>query len=134
MKNTELRIGNHVLFAENGIEFIIDLIDETGLLVHNEIEETWIELDAFNGISLTEALLLEFGFEFYGDGYENDETFKVYKNGINIAVSESFHLLVLIDEDTYYNFRWTEIKYAHQLQNLYFALTNRELKRIKHDN
>lgn len=61
----ELRIGNKVLFAEEGLECEIIEIDRDGLIVNipeNKEEVTWIELDSFEPIPITEKHLIETGF------------------------------------------------------------------------
>lgn len=71
-----------------------------------------------NGIPLTEEWLLKFGFKRYeglqDDLYELDGFWQIQKDfNSNIYTMSDIEL---------YN-----IKYVHQLQNLYFALTGQEL-------
>lgn len=110
MKATELRIGNWVKVHES---------DKT-----NSIVEVYkIEEDAINGwifytpISLTEEWLLKFGF-----GYK-----MIYRlNDIEIGyVDDDF---VKNQFTMRYGTKFIKIKYIHTLQNLYFALTGKELK------
>lgn len=115
----ELRIGN-IIRDEHGTVHIIDKYDF--------IEELTIygfNFEKCNPIPLTEEWLLKFGFE------NKNEYFDIvtYSNEICISLKdEEFSLYIRIDEDSYYSFEWTKINFVHQLQNLYFALTGKELE------
>jgi hypothetical protein len=63
MKAQELRIGNLILFASEGIVFTVNSIEGYGMILSNKDEETWIEYDQTEPIPLTEDWLLKFGFE-----------------------------------------------------------------------
>jgi hypothetical protein len=115
MKTNEVRVGNRVLFAEDGTEFIVTDIVGSGLNVKNEEENTWIEADQFEGIPLTGEWLLKFGFDEHAIGYYNKD-FVIFLSYANTGL----HQYRLRDFNTI-------IKYVHQLQNLYFALTGEEL-------
>lgn len=119
MKTNELRIGNLILFSEGGIEFIVDTISEKGLNVHNDIESIWIEIETFEPIPLTEEWLLKFGFEIQ----HNTPFYSMVarKDGFNLKVDITGNLFF---SEGYFN---VQPKYVHQLQNLYFALTGKEL-------
>jgi hypothetical protein len=86
-----------------------------------------MESESVKPIPLTEEWLLKFGF---------DKTLNQYKTvtSINKGNSENIPFIVLyLDNEFQYDdlrFR-TNLKYVHQLQNLYFALTNEELKLTK---
>jgi hypothetical protein len=72
------------------------------------------------GIPLTEEWLLKFGFTFRKDtGFIGWYSQPVFGESIR----------VFLIENGYFKFHsaTTVIKYVHQLQNLYFALTNEEL-------
>ncbi len=119
MESKELRIGNYVYDALENIHQItsIDNVD-LGLLGCS------IELRFAKPIPLTEEWLLKFGFE-YNDYYKN------YK----IKADIYYHSVKLDDGVWCYNNDYSdagcyfisEIEYVHQLQNLYFALTQTEL-------
>lgn len=70
-----------------------------------------------NPIQLTEEWLIRFGFEKVNSDYI------LFKNDNLLMLSSSFRLLA----DDGYSMS-IKIKYVHQLQNLYFALTGEELK------
>jgi hypothetical protein len=109
MKATELRIGN--LVNENGE--VIKIRQETLCDFANGYV-------VFEPIPLTEEWLLKFGFKkpahtWCGDVFHLTEWDKY---PINWCVAMNKNNAVIIEK----------LKYVHQLQNLYFALTGEELK------
>ena len=109
----ELRIGN--LYNDNGV---------FKKASPSTIEEVWNAPRSWcKAIPLTEDWLLKFGFEKFLNQYKkitdvSKDTFK------NIP----FIILFLDNQFQYDDLRLrTNIKYVHQLQNLYFALTGEEL-------
>ena len=139
MKANELRIGNLIRFSEDGTIFTIDSIEEKGLSVQNEKEIAWIDLEEFEPIPLTEEWLLEVGFQIK-DQLSVHKTKIYYISGIDVD-----YCLCFADfrQDFGFYIEYTDspfdkdlgvlypitfgIKYVHQLQNLYFALTGEEL-------
>jgi hypothetical protein len=121
MKANELRIGNWYkgdclaqqywqITAQEILDFYDDPID-----------------DYFQPIEITKEWLLKLGFE-YNNNYDN----------YVIRARDYYNSVGWNDEDCewYYNndrsdagcYYITDIKYVHQLQNLYFALTQEELQ------
>jgi hypothetical protein len=112
MKATELRIGNWVKQPNGIIEvFTVSDSDDEGDI------NSYLE-DEIEPIPLTEEWLVSFGFiddkitfelkGFMLGWYRNDEFYYLPTNQINVRNK-------------------IQIKYVHQLQNLYFALTGEEL-------
>lgn len=106
MQPKELRIGNHI---EQGVIFEIKqnvvrvkYNGRTSLLVHEEMKP----------IPLTEEILLKCGFDTESIPYHciNGNVVIYYSQG-----------------DFLCKYTGHEIKYLHQLQNLYYALTGTEL-------
>jgi hypothetical protein len=135
MRVSELRIGNLVngIYADNYGHLKIDeketickvttldISDLSDYPIYVESDEGIEHFDEFEGIPLTEEWLLKFGFDFY----QNIGARKFMNFG-NLIIETNAHK----DIPVYY----TEqreliciIKYVHQLQNLYFALTGEEL-------
>ena len=109
MKASELRIGNYVYFEDKLLKF--------------DFEMGW-NFDYIKPIPLTEEWLLKFGFE------KKYQTFEF--KGLNIdGTVVHFSFDKWRSEYDIENCDFTEIpaecKHVHQLQNLYFALTNEEL-------
>lgn len=120
MKANELRIGNFV-FTDN-----IELLEVSAgdLVVMDNFP------DDYKPIPITEEWLVKFGF------IESEPTecgIRYFSMEVNFA--KIFHILIYknlkidftIDCEEFYKVL-TEIKYVHQLQNLYFALTREELQ------
>ena len=120
MKANELRIGNYVydtLGKVNKIdlEAITYIVKET----HNQVKP----------IPLTEEWLLKFDMKFT-DGFSSSRKLYLnnYENDISkITYSPKERLLRLSNGDTKGTMLIPHVKYVHQLQNLYFALTGEEL-------
>lgn len=120
MKAEELRLGNWVDSETYG-EFKI-----IGLSIFGENKATFFKsmeyypkattIKTTKPIKLTEEWLIKFGFMPKG-GYYNKEAY-------NIEIINEFEFIYFSIIDSDYDF---EIKYVHQLQNLYFALTGNEL-------
>lgn len=131
---TDLRIGNLVEY--NGMimkiseicspkplkdkrysdKYIIELFDGAGLLN--------CTLDEIKGIAITEEILLKLGFEvIYRSNFtlrlDYKENFKFWA-GWNL-VNGHFHIRFIGEQ-------FTNIKFIHELQNLYFSITGSELQ------
>ena len=146
IKPQELRIGSNVN-TELGIAEIIgiyeDVVDVKGVSVIDNSSENKISIStrSFDGcveyekiqpILLTEEILLKFGFERHDNGSVSAQ----FSYGINPVTQDYIIYLIWIKdyENDYqlngfpfYQNGYFEIKTVHQLQNLYFALTNTEL-------
>lgn len=120
MEAKELRIGNYVEIF--GIQKIIS-INSKKIKVESEkingsvsSEKVPLNSASLEPIPLTEEWLLNFGFEIGENKKWENWNFglKIYKDGDYFEIDQ---LPVFIF-----------LKYVHQLQNLYFALTGEELK------
>ena len=137
MNSKELRIGNLV-------EYDDEVVTVTGVTEENPFVNTitldYLDYEEITPIPLTEEWLLKFGFEkwtwcsdcafiplFFGDSlfcryYNNQWHIKRLKVGRGkegvFGKTEGKYVLPR-----------GKIKHVHQLQNLYFALTNEELKK-----
>lgn len=139
MEANELRIGNYVMFNQeqftnNKNHQEVELICNDGVVLKT-FSYPYQEIQP---IPLTEEWLVKFGF-----GVHHDINYNEYKILLNYK-SGFTDTLVVIDKggdlnnpiylyslksntDKSYMFLKT-YDYVHQLQNLYFALTNKELK------
>jgi hypothetical protein len=129
MQSKDLRIGNYVNYIGGGT-FKVTGIHEFGLDVEDDIESTYMEYEYFEPIKLTEDWMINFGME-YTDGFSNSRKLYVKKHEhdvSHITYSEKEGMLRLSNGQQKGTTLIPHIKYVHQLQNLYFALTGEELE------
>jgi len=126
MKASELRIGNYVYLISEGHE------DEPNLVEWSLEDFSFYEgvMFSIEPILLTEEWLLKFGFIIHNKPNGYTEYIK-YKEGTKQYLHKIFTFKES-DNDWKGKFGFTgtiqtKIEYVHQLQNLYFALTNEEL-------
>ena len=115
MTKNELRIGNYVTIHRTEIEML------EGDFSFND--------SFFYPIPITKEWLLILGFE-YIESWPNYRipTNDGYYNSIQLYENEWHYNNDSSDAGCYYV---ATIKYVHQLQNLYFAINNTELKELK---
>jgi hypothetical protein len=122
MEAKELRIGNY-FYGENEVDLTVHGIgtDEVENIIWYGDELGFYESqNKCFGIPIDEGWLLKFGFE------KRSGTIVWHLDTIEITqTSESF-----LFEYGLTGSKWIQIKYVHQLQNLYFALTGKELELI----
>ena len=125
MKANELRIGNILMFTDSPAkrEWIIRGQD----IAYAEKDPDWLNL-FFDPIPLTPEWLERLGFKESGVYGRNDS----YKSPCGHYFMEKKHIkeyadYSLKDYNTGQFINSFEIKYVHELQNLYFALTGQEL-------
>lgn len=124
MKATELRIGNYIDYTTEREIVTMQTTYEYIRLIHNGNKN-------FKPIPLTEEWLLKFGFEKRGDF---GEFYFIFNNGLILNIEDVETEFIVwatvgeIDEEIdEIGKPLSYINYVHQLQNLYFALTNEEL-------
>ena len=112
MKANELRIGN--IFRDKYTRMMIIVIGLTDneITFSGEFDSEW----QAEPIPLTEQRLLKFGFEW------KNHAIRLGKYAIRQQVDGWF--MYLSNESLNFTIH---LKYVHQLQNLYFALTGKEL-------
>jgi len=118
MKANELRIGN--LVSNDGCLNTIENLMSDGVCTLKTMQGNFIhaKYDLIKPIPLTEEWLVKFGFE---------------KDGDDLVLDTDLFLLVSYNDDDFVHLKSNNletiisIKYVHQLQNLYFALTGEEL-------
>lgn len=137
----ELRIGNLVQYpqadprdcfeGEAGIVKVKSINPDMGGINgwHDMGTGGETKFEDLNGILLTEEWLLKFGFERFGD------VGKVYSKELNRKERKLFYFnglrAVRFYEKSNDKESWFDkgdIEFVHQLQNLYFALTGKELE------
>lgn len=119
MNATEVRLGNWInkKYKDYGTD---QFYWSNAQVISNDIEGITVYPDNYKAIPLTEEWLVKMGF----DGNPNNGYVK------------NFIELGYIVQDEYFEFEYfrqgissliVQVKYVHQLQNLYFALTGQEL-------
>jgi hypothetical protein len=114
----ELRIGNYIYDYEYLPDEALKAIQVDGYM----IEKMWLnKSNEYEPIPLTAENIGKCGFESYGD---NKEYFK-HDNLTGLEFLDQSTDFKVFDTGSVV---LTHLKYLHQLQNLYFALTGEELK------
>jgi hypothetical protein len=129
MTANELRIGNYVYFHGDVEE--INMVDGFGVIGREE--QPSYSIDEFEPIPLTEEWILKFE-GFFKDGehlsigrYDYKYCFKYRDWADNWAFYIEYTDSPNSNDDGVKYPIAFDIKYVHQLQNLYFALTGEEL-------
>lgn len=116
----ELRRGNYFLYGkENLIDkmFTLTFDREDGLLINEQIPESHLQ-----PIPLTPEILIAAGFR---QSLSRKNNFHI--NGLKYCYSIKHREFNIKTNESCY-IRITDIENVHQLQNLYFALTGKELE------
>lgn len=124
---TELRIGNLVLYNDRVIEVEEVLYGGANRRGDGGI---WYPQEDLDGIPLTEKWLEKFGFKHHRITKDRNPILECEWMQLAISDFDQRSLLfwdngLMSIEDHYIDL--SHIKYVHQLQNLYFALTGEEL-------
>lgn len=125
IKPNELRIGNWVKAPATYDKtpqdyksvFQIKGIKLGAIYVEREKETDYIEIHKIEPIALTEEWLLKFGFKNRSGIWQNSSEFSLEYGESNYDIGKGWR----------YGFFSFKIKSVHQLQNLYFALSGKEL-------
>jgi hypothetical protein len=131
MKATELRVNNWYMSVKFNIPGRCELTDFTQLdyMSDGAYDDPPID-EVFEPIPLTEEWLLKFGFCIYYDSYVRHSGRKTIEISLDAQADESGDVWIGYSNDIGIDIQTIslcEIKYVHQLQNLYFALTGEEL-------
>jgi hypothetical protein len=120
IKANELRIGNLVKY-DNCVK-VIDVINDSKNIVEFEDGDTVYAVFHCQPIPLTEEWLLKFGF------VDKNYTLELKAKRKTIVFNWFSKVVSTGKRSGYYSRKYRHIKYVHQLQNLYFALTGEELE------
>lgn len=139
IKPQELRIGN--LVDRNGIMEVLGIGANNKLVIYDHYNKErlpyGLDVESFKGIALTPEWLEKLGFNknhcLRHDvmwRHPNDKkTVEELLHSCNFYWQDKKFVFIEVvnDHGEYGTFPIGHIKYVHQLQNLYFALTNTEL-------
>lgn len=124
MKPTEIRIGN--LISYNDCNLVADTIStrtgDNAILIDSKFYPYNVNLKECNGIKLLEFWILRFGFKKQKTISGNLYTIKLKKSFFSIYLKDDNHYCIENDN------HGVKIQYVHQLQNIFFSLTNYELE------
>lgn len=128
MNANEFRIGNYVYgiekgFQETAMEISSLHSDDTFRLKIGNSSIGCYSCKRIKPVRLSIEWLIKFGFEKHGEWFILDDSKMPANMSINISL---IHKKTIIGSNEGYEIQ--NIKYVHQLQNLYFALTGEELK------
>ena len=121
MKPNEVRIGNWVNTIEGPVQ--IKAISQEGLMRTSKMLGDHLELA--EPIPLTELWLEKFGFKSIGLNGQVFEHNKRMGDGNRFVIETD--CITLYPKINFDSCCWSDFKYVHQLQNLFFALTGEEL-------
>lgn len=122
LQSKDFRLGNLVNYTNGGIFKVIGIHD-FGLDVEDEIEITYMELENFEPIPLTEEWLVKLGAKTSGNNQIVYDRFLLtwkpeYKYWYVVCVNTLAYM--------------TKIEYVHEWQNFVYVMNNQELT-IKHN-
>lgn len=128
MKAQELRIGNLIEYA-NKICFVRGIVEMKIFLEETDGYKSIHDsrIDSVNPIPLTEEWLVKFGWSYY-NGKTSGNLTKDFGGKIDFDFIDGEMMLKSHYEDQYKYRHVRHIEFVHQLQNLYFALTGKELE------
>lgn len=123
MRAEELRFGNYIYYNDKIISVAPKAIEEF-YYIGNTHSESLTDRRCYKPIELTEEILLKCGFAF---NHQVDYSFcelKINKN-LKLRTDDSINYKYVYLQ--YMSLELHKVQYLHELQNLYFALTNEEL-------
>jgi len=127
MKIQELRIGNWYMSVKFQQPVMCDLLDFYDLCAKSDgvYDDPPIN-EMFSPIPITEEWLGKFGFKKHKA--EDNYFYKKWgNNGVEFIFNSDRYSRNVFEYELGSN-KYKQIKYVHQLQNLYFALTGKELE------
>jgi len=148
MKANELRIGNYLQDQNGNTLVVVHLSNESiGATVVDRAKYPLPDGWQMQPIEINSYILENCGFELY-DNYTDDsfvdfifESYRIWKSkyiyiaihnnqegGYDLGLSRQLQETIQIDEIDSDSINITSLKYLHQLQNLYYSITGKELK------
>jgi hypothetical protein len=125
MKASELRIGNWYLSTKFKVPVMCEIGDFYEIYMRAEGSSEYDVDDIFKQIPLTEEWLVKMGFKSAND-HSNYVLDEIEISWAYTVVSTNERFGFYLDGDILDSWK-ISLEYIHQLQNLYFALTRKEL-------
>lgn len=132
IKPTDLRVNNILIDARSGTLLKVENLSNTGIyftFVDEDLREPLVVGWQAEGIPLTPEVMGKCGFIFDNERYDG-ETGIYRQKDISVYHEEDQPLVpfaIAISDDGNHCFITSQIRFLHQLQNLFFALTGEEL-------
>lgn len=130
MKSNDLRIGNYVTYNPEAVDegtlitpLLVTAIDDDAGVILNDGFQNVYDFDEILPIPLTPELLQAAGFSKAGDW--DYELQRLCLHDMLSGRDKDWEVYLKAGNDAVYV---TNIKYLHQLQNLYYSLTGTELE------
>jgi len=131
MKTNELRIGNY-LNGKQGRVIVTEIRTNNSVKIHDNTSSFYVGI-CLTPIEITKEWLFNFGFKdiglnMSGSNWLVKEQKGIWRQAIRIAYNErSEEWSLTLECVSPPTLSIARLKYVHQLQNLYFALTGNEL-------
>jgi len=125
MDTSQLRLGNLIIPAGESnapICRVIEIAEKYVIAKTSHVDNIYIGKDSILPIQLTDELLVELGFEY------SKITDKFFTKDIRFGISTADNKFRFIQGNFVCQLVLKELKYIHELQNLYFTLTGNELE------
>ena len=126
MKANDLRIGNWLICYDERVsvtQIRKDTVHYEYLSKMGNIISTGEDIENFKPIPLTEEILLRWGFEKDNETYSWSKLFN-FDNYDYLFELECWPN----DDNFYFQSKYRKVEYVHDMQNLFKALTDQELK------
>jgi hypothetical protein len=123
MEAKDLRVTN-LIYNDRIVNAVILIGFNSVELITPQGNNITARLDLVKPIPLTEEWLIKFGINKYSDKHY---ILEILNRGRLNFYTEKDKVSVEIGNKSGYSFGYPKIKYLHELQNLYFALTGQEL-------
>ena len=118
MNANELRVGNLIRWISTGE---IDTVKDIATAGRKDAAINNVNISDCSGIELSEDWMERFGLMFDPDN-------RIWSILTSIGNYDYSFEIFQIPQEEFFFFKESEILYVHQLQNLYFTLTGRELE------
>lgn len=130
MQPKELRIGNYISDLDGKIIKVEELTICAPYTTKKRINN--LPFDYYKPIPLTEEILLKCGFEFNDSSHYQISKPSIFIEELRYVYNINDFEIILFKGIYYYKYNNNiEVKYLHQLQNLFFSLCGEELNPVE---
>jgi hypothetical protein len=125
MKTNELKIGNYIIYNNDEIGVLSgvqDFLINNGKVAINQRIDIFYNIETIKPIELNKEWFNKLGMTYYSLPTKSNRSVGYY----TLKYGNRFKINSSDGNYSFINFR-KEVKYVHELQNLYFAITGEEL-------